>query len=54
MRDEVGLFGRKSLVVQDRLSNKIERNTRVDLSGTAALVNQVVKTKVSKDKAEVH
>ena len=59
-----GIFGRKSYKVSTILGDKVEtkrswfglgrRKTTVDLSGTAGLVNQVLKEKVSKDKAEVN
>jgi hypothetical protein len=59
-----GVWGNKSYKVSTVLGDKVEtkrswfglgrRKTTVDLSGTVGLVNQVLKTKASKDKADVH
>lgn len=59
-----GILGNKSYKASTVLGDKIEtkrswfglgrRKTTVDLSGTVGLVNQVLKTKVGKDKADVH
>lgn len=59
-----GIFGNKSYKVSTVLGDKVEtkrswfglgrRKTTVDLSGTAGLVNQVLKEKVSRDKAAVN